>query len=53
MGFFVSFMASVYDIFNIPLNVYGFVFSFWDVLVFSMVGGVVFKFIGGVFYENS
>lgn len=53
MEYLLSFLAGVHSLFTIPLNVYGFVFSFWDVFIFSVVGTLIFKFIGGVFNENS
>ena len=52
MESFLSVLAMVYNLFNYPLNVYGFEFSFWDVAMFALITGVVLKFIGMVFYED-
>ena len=52
MGDFLSVLAKVFEFFQLEMNVYGFVFSFWDVLMFGLIVGVVLKFVGGVFYED-
>jgi hypothetical protein len=42
----------IYNMFALEMNVFGFVFSFWDVLMFSLVAGIVFSFIGRVFNDE-
>ncbi len=52
MDVFLGFMAKIYELFQIEMNVYGFVFSFWDVFMFTLVAGVLAAFVGGFLREN-
>ena len=36
-------------LFKLEFTLYGFTFSFWNVLLFSVVGGMILWFIGGLF----
>ena len=46
-----SFFGMVIDLFKIPMTIYGFTFSFWDVLIFSLFASLVCFLIGG-FYSG-
>lgn len=52
MEFFLQLMSMVYNMFNIPMNVYGFEFSLWQVMMFSIVVALVFGFVGKVFRDD-
>ena len=36
-------------IFKMEFTIYGFTFSFWNVLLFVIFGGMIIYFIGGLF----
>ena len=36
-------------LFKLEFTLYGFTFSFWNVLLFSIIGGMILWFIGGLF----
>lgn len=38
-------------VFKIPITIYGFTFSFWNVFLFVIVGGMVLAFIGRLFND--
>lgn len=48
----LSFLGKIYELFNMPMNIYGFVFSFWDIIMFTLVFGVLLGFVGYLFNEN-
>lgn len=48
----VSFLGMIYNLFNLKMNVYGFEFSFWDIIMFTLIIGVIFAFIRRMFYDN-
>lgn len=52
MEFIVTFLGNIYNLFNTPMDIYGFIFSFWDVLIFGIVVSVVFGFVRHMFFEN-
>lgn len=52
MQVLLDFLGQIYELFNIPMNIYGFTFSFWDVMMFSLIVGVIFGFVRHMFYEN-
>lgn len=52
MDAFLRVLGMVYDLFNTQMNIYGFTFSLWDVLMFGLIVGAVLKFVGYVFYED-
>ena len=51
MDAFISIFLLIWDMFKIPLNVYGFTFSFWDVFLFTVAASIILRFIGGILYD--
>ena len=49
---FLAIMGMVYDLFNLPLHIWGFEFSLWQVMMFSLIVGIVFKFVAHLLYED-
>lgn len=49
MDAFFAMMSGIIDCMQIPMNIWGFTFSLWDVFMFSMVSTVIFGFIGKLF----
>lgn len=45
-------LSSTYRIFNIPLNLYGFSFSFWEVFLFGAVACIIGRIIMEVFLDD-
>lgn len=41
MEIFAAVFNFAYEILNIPINAYGFTFSLWSVLIFSVVAGIL------------
>ena len=37
------------DAFKVPITIFGFTFSFWEVFCFIIVAGIVAYIIGGIF----
>lgn len=52
MDILVSFLGSIYELFNMKMDIYGFMISFWDIIMFSLIIGVIFGFVRRMFYEN-
>ena len=48
MEVLVSFFAVIIEGFQMPFTVYGFTFSFWDLMIFSVVMSVLVGFVGRV-----
>lgn len=46
-----EFFQLIIKFFQIPITVYGFTFSFWDVFLFTIVVSIIAYFIGGVLYD--
>lgn len=44
-----NFFSAVIQLFKIPMNVYGYVFTFWDVFLFTAVVGLIMWFVGSLF----
>lgn len=44
-------MGVILDGLKTPITVYGFTFSIWNVLLFSMIAAAVASFIGGLIRE--
>lgn len=44
-----TWLSSTLAIFQIPITIFGFTFSFWDVFIWSAVAGLLLAFIGGIF----
>ena len=51
MDFFLMYFSGILDLFKMPLTVYGFSFSFWDVFLFTAAASIVLRFIGRVMYD--
>lgn len=49
MEVFGQFLTTVWEGINIPMNIYGFSFSFRDVFFYSMVGFLIFGFLVRLF----
>lgn len=47
---FLEFMRKVFDFFELEMNIFGHVFSFWDVFVTLIVVGVIFSFFHFLFW---
>ena len=52
MEVLLGFFKGIYDLFQVEMNVYGFIFSFWDVFMFSLIVSVIFGFLGRVLHED-
>lgn len=39
------------SVMKIPITIYGFTFSFWTVLLWSLLAGIIIWFIGRVFSD--
>lgn len=48
----LQFLGMIYDLLNMPINVYGFEFSWWGIIMFTLIVGVIFGFVRRMFYEN-
>lgn len=48
MSDFLRMMEKCFGFLTIKMNVYGFVFSFWDVILFSLVAGLAVKLVMGI-----
>lgn len=42
-------LSATLNLFKLEITIYGFTFSFWNVLLFVVVGGMILAFIGGLF----
>ena len=49
---FTYFMGLILGIFKYPFNVGGFVFSFWDVFLFTLVAPMVISFLLAFFNKD-
>lgn len=47
MSDFLSLLAACFDFLNIDMNIYGFTFSFWDVILFSLVSALLIRLVMG------
>lgn len=52
MAVLISFFAAILEFFKMPLNVYGFTFSFWDIILYTALAGILLRFIVGVFFYD-
>ena len=50
MDSFLSALRVIMDGFDIPMTIYGFTFSFWDIMIFSVVVSILAYFIGRLIY---
>ncbi|MTQ97474.1 hypothetical protein GMD88_10720 [Pseudoflavonifractor sp. BIOML-A6] len=44
-----AWLSSVLAVFQIPITLFGFTFSFWDIFIWAFVAGLLLAFIGGMF----
>ncbi len=51
MSDFEAMISATLNLFKLEFTIYGFTFSFWNVLLFAVVAGLVLRFIGGLFDE--
>ena len=51
MDFFMEYFAGILSLFKMPLTIYGFTFSFWDIFLFTCAASIVLRFIGRVMYD--
>lgn len=51
MDVFFAVMSNVFEFFTMPMTVYGFTFSWWDIILWSLLASVVFSFIGRLFVD--
>ncbi len=49
MDAFASALGAVVRVFQRPLTLYGFTFSWWEVFLFTIVASIVAIIIGGIF----
>ena len=49
---FEAVFASIWQLFDIPMTLYGFTFSFAQVFVFSIVASIIFGAIGWFFWGS-
>lgn len=49
MGDFLAIMNGILSLFRMPINVYGFQFSMWDVMIVGALAGILLRFIVGLF----
>lgn len=52
MADLMEFLGMIYGLLNTKMDIYGFMVSFWDIIMFTLVLGVLLKFAGYLFYEN-
>lgn len=48
MDSFLSVFQAAIELFQRPMNIYGFTFSFWEIMIFSVVAGLAIKFVVGL-----
>lgn len=46
MEIFTQYFAVIIDGLKMPFTVYGFTFSFWDLIVFSVIVSIIAGFVG-------
>lgn len=52
METFFAVMEGVYKLFARKMNVWGFYFSFWDVIIFGLLAALAFGFVRRIFYDS-
>lgn len=50
MSGFISILESMWNLLTLPMNIYGFTFSFWDIAIFSTAACIIVRFIGYLIY---
>lgn len=48
MNDFINFMAECFKFFKIPITIYGYTFSLWDVILFTAVACVLIRLVTGI-----
>ena len=48
MDAFIAVITAVVNLFKQKITLYGFTFSYWDALIWSLVAGIVISFIKGL-----
>ena len=48
MDDFFGVLNLILDAFKQPMTIYGFSFSLWNIILFSILGYILAKFIGGI-----
>lgn len=51
MSNFTAYLQQILNFLQIKMNVFGFIFSFWDIMLFVIVSTLIFRFIGEVMYD--
>lgn len=46
MDIFTSYFAVIIEGLQMPFTVYGFTFSFWDLIIFSIIVSILARFVG-------
>ena len=49
MGDFINMMAAIFQFLRMPITIYGFTFTFYQVAIFVMLTGLVSLFVRGIF----
>lgn len=49
MEIFARFMGMVFDFLKTPITIYGYTFSYWDIILYTLVFSAVIAFIRGWF----
>ena len=44
----MQFFGKILDFFQMPMDVFGFSFSFWDIILFSILAALAIRIIGGI-----
>lgn len=52
MEFFHSILSATYNLFKTPFTIFGFTFSFFDVMLWSIVAALVLRFIWRIFIDG-
>ena len=46
-----QFFSATLAVFQVPLTLFGFTFSFWDIFIWTAVADLLLVFIGGLFHD--
>lgn len=52
IGDFAALLSWTFKIFDLPITLYGFTFSFWQVFAFGAVSCIVGRFLAEVFLDD-
>ncbi len=52
MEYFAKLLSGTLSLFKLPVTIFGFTFSFWEVFCFVIVAGIIAYIIGGLFSGN-